>query len=194
MAVYLRPMDSDLRRSLLRIGLGMVAVVLLLALLGSVWRTEIAAFGRRVVDVLGYPGIFAGIQATDMLTLPIPPLAYIAVAVAASLDPLAIVGLSGAASVLAGLGAFGLGRILVRFPRAERLVAPLRRRGPDFERKMGASAMLAIAATPLPYSIVCTLAGMTHLSFRQFWPATLFRVPRMAMYWGIVWVGWTSSS
>jgi membrane protein YqaA with SNARE-associated domain len=161
-----------------------------LVLLGITFRAELEAAGAWIVDLLGYPGIGIGIMASDMLTLPIPPDVYLALAVAAGLDPWLVILWGSAGSILGGIGAYFLGRLLGRTAFAQRLVEPFRERGTNFINRMGVTAVIVAALTPIPFSIVCTLSGMLGMEAYRFLPATLFRIPRIAGYFLLIKLGW----
>jgi len=182
--------DAELRDSLKKMAIGTAVFFAALIALGITFRVQLEAAGTWIVDWLGYPGIGLGIMASDMLTLPIPPDAYLAAAVVAGLDPLTTIIWGSAGSILGGIGAYYLGRLLGRTAFAQRLVEPFRERGTHFINRLGVTAVIIAALTPIPFSIVCTLAGMLGMESRRLIPATLFRIPRIAGYFLLIQFGW----
>ena len=180
--VNLFTMDAELRLALKKLAIGVIVILGALVVLGLFFREYIDVLGQRAVDLMGYPGIFLGIAAADMFTLPIPPDAYLFAAVTANLPIWKVIVIGSIASILGGIGAYWIGHLLKDTRFVQRLTKPFRERGEAFINRAGSIAVIVAAVTPIPFSIICMLAGSTAMRLRLFLPATLFRIPRIAGY------------
>jgi len=184
-------MDPLLKSSLKKMAWATLILFAALIGLGMLFASELKSLGGLLVDTFGYPGIGVGILLSDMLTLPIPPDAYLAIAVTADLDPTQVIIWGSAGSILGGTGAYFLGRLLGQTRLVARLVKPFHDKGIAFINRLGVTAVVIAALTPIPFSIICTLAGMVRMRFSHFWPATLFRIPRIGGYYLLIDLGWS---
>ena len=185
-------MDAELRDSLKKMLVATVIVVTLFAVAGWLLKGQLTGIGQWIYAKTGFTGIFLGIFLADMFTLPLPPDLYLAVAVTANLNPFDVILVGSLASMLGGLGAYLLGRLLGRTRFAQRLVAPFRERGERFVDRLGVTAVIVAALTPIPFSVICVLAGMMGMSLWHFVPATFFRIPRIAGYFYLFKLGWAA--
>jgi len=183
--------DPELKSSLKTMAWGTVAFMLIFIAIGFALRDELTLVGKTIAGGLGYPGIGLGIMLSDMFTLPIPPDAYLAIAATAGMDTGLVIFWGSLGSILGGIGAYWLGRLLGKTPFAKRLMEPFRERGEKFIDRAGVMAVVIAALTPIPFSIVCMLAGMGGMHFMtHFLPATVFRIPRIAGYFLLIKWGW----
>ena len=154
------------------------------------FRSQFEELGATLAESLGYPGIGLGIMMSDMFTLPIPPDVYLALAVTGGMDPWQVILWGSLGSIAGGIGAYFIGAWLGKTSFAERLVAPFKERGTRFIDRLGVVAVIVAALTPIPFSIICMLAGMMGMHLKVFLPATLFRIPRIAGYFLLIKWGW----
>lgn len=183
-------MDPELRDSLKKMAWATAIFFAVFIPLAILFKDPLEIAGNRIVATLGYTGIGLGILASDMFTLPIPPDLYLAVAAVADMDDGLVILFGSVGSIIGGIGAFLLGRLLGRTAVVQRLVEPFRERGTRFIDRLGVRAVIIAALTPIPFSIVCTLAGMMGMHFSRFLPATIFRIPRIALYYYAIKLGW----
>jgi membrane protein YqaA with SNARE-associated domain len=184
-------MDPQLKKSLVKMGWATLALLLVVIALGALFREQLQHMSETLVAVFGYPGIGIGIFCADAFTLPIPPDFYLMLAVAAQMDPLWVTIVGSIGSILGGITAFALGRLLTKASFVQRLVAPFQVQGEAFINRFGVMAVILAALTPIPFSMVCILAGMMGMAWRLFLPATLFRIPRIAGYYFLIHIGWS---
>ncbi len=57
-------------------------------------------------------------------------------------------------------------------------------------RKLGVVAVVVAALTPVPFSLVCYLAGSLRMPLGIFFLAILARIPRMAIFYYIIAAAW----
>ena len=187
-------MDPQIKKSLIKMGWATLLLFLLVIVVGVLFRAELEQISKTLVDVLGYPGIAIGIFCADAFTLPIPPDFYLALAISAKLNHTIVIVVGSIGSILGGITAFSLGRWLGDTAFVQRLISPLKEQGELFVNRYGVGAVILAALTPIPFSIVCVLAGMMGMAWRLFLPATLFRIPRIAGYYLLIHIGWTAAT
>lgn len=187
-------MDPLLKDSLYKMAWATAGFMLVFMALAWLFHSQIEVAGNALVGAVGAWGIGIGIFMSDAFTLPIPPDVYLAAAITAGLDPTTTIIAGSIGSILGGMVAYGIGRVLGDTPFATRLVAPFRERGESFIDRLGVTAVVIAALTPIPFSIVCILAGMMRMQFARFAPATLFRIPRIAGYFFLIDLGWTAAT
>jgi len=183
-------MDPDLKRSLKKMGVLTLVLMVGIITLGLLFASELQAFSHVVVETLGYTGIGVGIFIADALTFPVPPDFYLAVAVTAGLDPVKVIIVGSICSIMGGISGFAIGRWLGTVSFTQKLVEPFREEGTRLINKLGVTAVIVAALTPIPFSITCVLAGMMGMTWKVFLPATLFRIPRIAGYYLLIQLGW----
>ncbi|MBN2090241.1 VTT domain-containing protein [candidate division KSB1 bacterium] len=57
-------------------------------------------------------------------------------------------------------------------------------------QKYGIGAVILGALTPVPFSVVCWLAGLFKMNYFKFALATFFRIPRLILYYYLIAVVW----
>lgn len=188
------PPDESGRRLLLRT-LG--SVVLLFALVGVgafLFKEPIQAAGLWFVEKFGLLGIAIGVLASDGFGVPVPPDTYLVAAVTGGADPVPVLAVVCAASVLGGNIAYVLGQKIGRWRWVQRLMARYKERGERLFRRWGVSAVTIAAWTPVPFMVVSWFAGVFDMPYKRFFLATLHRIPRHIAYYLIIVGGWWAGS
>ncbi len=125
-----------------------------------VWATQ-------AVESYGYAGIFL-ISYTESIVQPVPPDPFIAGGTALGLDPLIAALIATVASVLGGLTAHTLGMKLGE-PVVRRIVGEKHFvKGEVLFNRFGVAAVLVAAVTPVPFKVVCWLAGIFEMRRTPF--------------------------
>jgi len=137
---------------------------------------------REVVEAYGYVGIFL-ISFSESIIQPIPPDPFIAGATALGLNPLLAALVATLGSVLGGLTAHTLGLFLGE-PVAKKLFGEKNfLKGEAFVNRYGVFAVLLGAFTPVPYKVVCWLAGTFEMPRTSFLLASVVgRFPRFMIF------------
>ena len=139
-------------------------------------------WARGVVESYGYLGIFL-ISFSESVIQPIPPDPFIAGGSALGLNPLTAALVATVGSVLGGLTAHTLGLILGE-PVAKKLLGEKNYlKGEIFMNRYGVLAVLLGALTPVPYKVICWLAGIFEMPRGTFLVASLLgRFPRFLIF------------
>jgi membrane protein YqaA with SNARE-associated domain len=57
--------------------------------------------------------------------------------------------------------------------------------------RFGTWALVIGSLTPVPYSFLCYLSGLNRLPYKKFLVLCALRVPKVALYYGLVVLGWS---
>ena len=172
---------------------GFVVMVGVVGALGYYLREPISHLAVLSIDTLGLIGVFVGVFASDSLGFPVPPSTYLFAAVAAESPMLAILIVASAASILGASIAYKAGPVIGRLPILRGFLERFRIRGESLFKRWGIWTVGIAALTPLPFPVVCWLAGIYRMPFGRFFTATLVRAPRFAAYYGAFSFGWASA-
>ena len=133
----------------------------------------------------------AGIALSDALPGILFPDAFLVFAVAGNLPDIPVIIICGAGSLLGGSVSYFIGFYII----------PRLKWGQDFlykhEKKLiplleryGIWAVVMAAITPLPYSWMSILVGTLRMPYQRFLLASFTRVPRFAVYFYLIKLGW----
>lgn len=187
--------DDKLMRRLLWQSLGIMIVMFATAALLGYWlRDPITEMATSFVQALGPLGIFLGVLASDAFSFPIPASTYLFAGVAADAAVVPVLIATSLASLIGGALAYVVGPLVARVPFLDRRLELFRPRGEALFKRWGAWAVGIAAVTPMPFSVVCWLAGIYRMPFKRFFTATLVRVPRVCVYYALFAFGWASAA
>lgn len=174
----------------LRFVAGLVAILVVVAVLGHAARDRCAAAARVFVDHYGYAGMALGTLLADAIHFPIPPQFYMLLSVASGASALHTLAAIAAASLTAGVLGYRLaslvGRIEWVVSRTERTRRVLQR---AIER-YGAWAAVYSSLLPVPYSLLCYLAGLSRAPNAFFALLCVCRVPKLVAFYWLIRLGW----
>jgi len=139
-------------------------------------------FAKNLVDSYGYLGIFL-ISYTESIVQPVPPDPFIAGGTALGLSPLLSALIATLGSVLGGLTAHTLG-LMFGEPLAKKLLGERNfLKGEAFMNRYGVFAVLLGALTPIPFKVICWLAGIFEMPRVPFLIAAFIgRLPRFLIF------------
>lgn len=174
-------MNANVRKGLwFLVGFLVVAV-----LVGVFFKAQIARLSEHLVATVGPAGLGVAVGLNDLIISPVPPdlLLLVLSKGSAPREMFGLVAMLGACSALGGTVAWFLSR---RFGRpewlGERFSTTLDEHH-DLVRRYGAWAVGIAALTPVPFSLVCWVAGFVNLEFSRFAPMALLRIPRFLFYY-----------
>ena len=87
------------------------------------------------------------------------------------------------ASILAGQLGYLAGKSLSLWKFLHKFTHRFKTRGEELFLNFGFWAVVLGSLTPLPFSATCWMAGHYKLEYGKFFLATLFRIPRMVIYY-----------
>lgn len=182
-----------LRRNL-RILVVAVVIILGLAMLAK-WllgeQLDLAI--HYLTDRFGYAGPTVAVWIIDTFTLPISPDFILAVIAhpGSRLDPVLALSLISVASMVAGMCAYSLARLLAQVEWVQRRLARSSTRGHALFSRYGVWAVVIAGLTPIPFSIVCWLAGLYRMRPLPLALATVSRIPRMVAWFFLLRAGFS---
>ncbi len=186
-------MDAEVKSALTKlivvVGVTFVAIVAL----GFAFREQLVG-GDWLFDRFGYLGIGIGIFAADMFTAPMPPDGFLLLAVTARANPVAVIAVASVFSILGGLGAYWIGTLLARTAKLKQVLEKAEDSGLRLIRRLGVVAVVIAAFTPVPFSLICYLAGSIHMPLKHFCAAILVRIPRMAFFYYLIAAAWETGA
>lgn len=191
------PLDGATRRYLLRnliyLGVAIVLLVSLAALSQHLFGAEVAAVSHRLTHKGGYPGVGLAIWLIDTFTVPMSPDVVLAVVAhsSSSLNHALALTTICVASILGGNSGFYLAHWLSARPWLRRRLEKSFDKGHALFARFGVWAVVIAGLTPVPFSIVCWLAGVYNMSPGKLFLATLSRIPRFVGWYYLIRLGFS---
>jgi membrane protein YqaA with SNARE-associated domain len=180
----------SIARLLVRVTLGLVALLLGIALLAHTFRAELETVGHGFVDRFGVSGMVLGTLIADGFHFPVPPQFYMLMGVTSGVATLTTLAAVNLGSFLGGWLAYFMAKHLSHFkPLARRLERPRALAQGVFAR-YGDWALVVASFLPITYAALCYLSGLSRLPKRGFAVIALIRVPRLVAYYYLVRLGW----
>lgn len=149
-----------------------------------IFRKHLHLFDRLVSETMGLGGVALFVFVVD--TLIVPATADIIFPFAAHWNPALFVSVVGAASVLAGMTGYWIGRLLGKTNILKKLTGKFSEDGKRMIERYGALGVVIGALTPIPYSTTVWLAGVLKVPYWKVCLACLCRLIRMALYYLMV--------
>ncbi len=135
-------------------------------------------WAEEVVADYGYLGIFI-VSFTESIIQPVPPDPFITGGTAFGLVPLKAALIATAGSVLGGLVGYFLGRFLGEPVLKKFISEKSYEKGEILFRKYGIWAVILAAVTPIPFKVICWMAGIFEMPVLGFLLAAFIgRLPR----------------
>lgn len=140
-----------------------------------------ARLQNLLVENFGYESIFMFVYLVDTFIVPFSVDLIFPLLV--NLPYYIIVPLIGIASTLGGITGYYLGYLCSKIPFIRRLTRAINAEWGAYLDKYGIVFIILSALTPIPYSTISWLAGALKYNKRKAFPAFLFRIVRMAVYY-----------
>lgn len=184
---------GEIVRLVLRFVLGLVVMCVLAGVVGYLARKPAESLALGFVSRFGVWGMALGTLLADGLHFPVPPQFYMLLAVASKTPTLHAFPAIAAASLVAG----GVGYQLARWASQLSWLASKTERyrhalAQSFERK-GYRVALVASLLPIPYSVLCYLAGLNRMPAAFLALLGAYRLPKLLGFYGLVYFGWTLS-
>jgi membrane protein YqaA with SNARE-associated domain len=187
----LEPDRAEIVGLVVRFVAALVIVSVAVALLGYFVREPAAALARGFVGRFGIWGMMLGTLMADGLHFPVPPQFYMLLAVASNTPAYLAFPAIALASILSGCLGYQLASWASRLgwlaKRTERYRAMLLQ---AYQRRGYRTALVA-SLLPIPYSVLCYLAGLNRLPAPFLVLVGLCRVPKLLGFYGLVYMGWS---
>jgi membrane protein YqaA with SNARE-associated domain len=175
----------------------LLAVFILLGFVSALahfLKPELEALGRGFLENFGAFGLSLGTFLADGLHFPIPPQFYMLASISAGWSVALSLAAITAGSLVGGVVSHLIGRhLLCRLRFLRRIVDRSRQRFDWLFARYGVWAVAVGSISPVPFSLLCNLSGLYKIPFRHFLVLSLFRIPRVMMFYFLIRVGWSSA-
>ena len=184
---------GEVARLATRFVLGLLVMCLLAGVVGYLARKPAEALALGFVSRFGVWGMALGTLLADSLHFPVPPQFYMLLAVASKTPTLQAFPAIAVASLVSG----GVGYQLAKWAsRLDWLAGKTERYrhvlAAAFERR-GYRVALVASLLPIPYSVLCYLAGLNRMPAAFLALLGAYRVPKLLGFYALVYFGWTLS-
>ncbi|MBX3191678.1 MAG: hypothetical protein KF819_32095 [Labilithrix sp.] len=191
--------EVDARRAalisaVLQLVAGLVAFVVVVAVVSWVFREELTSLGTAFIDRLGAFGMAAGAFLADAVHFPIPPQFYLFAGVAGGYGDLAVLASVASGSILGGIAAFFLARRACGLPFFARRALAARQLVQGLFARYGYWGLALAALLPISYWALCTMAGLLRLPPRASGVLGLMRIPRLLVSYGLIMLAWRATA
>lgn len=170
--------------ALVRGALMLILIAAIYSTLYFFFQEPIDAAGRWLSTKLGYYGVFLFVYFVD--TFIVPATADLVFIFTLEWNPVILLTVISAASVLGGTTGFLIGRRLNHFRWVQGATRYYRERGDRLIRKFGVWGVALAAFTPLPYSTISWIAGMLDIPLNKYILVSLLRAPRFVIYYAAI--------
>jgi len=184
--------DKELRdyiqRNLVLGGVGLVALVGLLAMVGKFFEPQLLAVTTWTYQTLGFVGLASILVVTDSVISPIPPDMLLVVIAKSDLAHswwIAVPAL-GVLSSVAGVAGWAMSWKIGNTRLPQLLFGRYQKYNAALVDRYGTLAVALGALTPIPFSVTCWTAGMFQLPFGRMVWVTLLRLPRFVGYYLLI--------
>ena len=178
----------------MKLVLGIVALVALVTLLGTYFREELEGLGSAFVERFGYVGLSLGTYAADGLHFPVPPQFYMLASITGGMSTVGTLVAISIGSLAGGMTAYAIARKAANLEILKKLLARTKKKVDWLFTRYGYWAVAIGSLTPIPYSFLCYVAGGYRMPLRIFVVLSLFRIPKIALYFYLLELGWTSAA
>jgi membrane protein YqaA with SNARE-associated domain len=169
----------------------LLVIVLVVGTLAHWARPQCEGLARGFVGRFGYWGMALGTLLADAFHFPIPPQFYMLLSIASGASVSVSMAAIVSASVLAGGVGYHTARLVSKSEWIATRTAGSRRMLERAVLRFGARAALLASVLPIPYSVLCYLAGLNRMPQRFLLLLCLCRIPKLFVFYWLVHWGWS---
>jgi|SRR4051812_33727296 membrane protein YqaA with SNARE-associated domain len=185
------PPDVDVAALLLRFLAALAIVLFAAGVLAHFAQPRAEAAARAFVDRFGVLGMALGTLLADGLHFPVPPQFYMLLAIASHSPVAESFAAIATASIVAGGVGYAVSERLARLRWVSEKTARLRRLLIWSFERYGYRAALLVSLLPVPYSVLCYLAGLNRMPLGFLGVLGLCRIPKLALFYYLIHLGWS---
>jgi membrane protein YqaA with SNARE-associated domain len=171
---------------------GLAALLALMVVLAHTFRAPLERLARAFAESFGYAGLALGTFVADGFHFPIPPQFYMLLAVSSEMSQPLAFGAITIASLAGGFAGYSFAGRLAGIRIVARRLARSRELAQRAFSRFGVRGTIVAGLLPVPYSVLCYLAGLQGLPANLFLLFTLLRIPRLLVYYYLVRLGWSA--
>lgn len=158
-----------------------IAIIVVVALLLNTFIIKISDIPGFLIKNFSMPVVLTFFLFSESFMGMIPPDIFI-LWVSEMDNFYLMVGLLGVLSYIGGINAFFIGRLIRRIPKVKDKTEKLYADHISKIKKWGGVFIVIAAVFPIPFAIVCSLAGMIKYPFARLSLLGLFRIARFYLY------------
>lgn len=181
-------------RALLKMGgkflLGTAILFAVILLVGRYVRAPMEAMGHSFLARFGEAGMALGTFLADAVHFPVPAQFYMVAAISGGASTAAALVAICIGSLFGGQVAFLLFQQAARFPRLRARLARSRALVDTLLGKYGYWGIALSSVLPIPFSVMCSLAGVYRLPYKVVATLSVFRVPVLIGFYLLLKAGW----
>ena len=175
--------------------LALVVLIGFVSALSRLFKPELEALGQGFLERFGALGLSLGTFLADAFHFPIPPQFYMLASITGGWSPLESLAAIAAGSMVGGVVSHLIGRhVLWRVAFLRRIVDRSRARIDWLFARYGYWAVAVGSISPVPFSLLCNLSGLYRVPFRIFLVLSLFRIPRLLIFYALIHLGWSHAN
>lgn len=183
--------SDDVGPLLRRFALVLVVMLLVVAAAAHFLRPIAEPLARDFVERFGITGMALGTLLADGLHFPVPPQFYMLLAIASQTPLSQGFTAIAAGSVVAGGVGYAISERLSRLRWLARRTQRLRRLLEGSFQRRGYAAAFLLTLLPIPFSVLCYLAGLNRLPLKFLGLLALLRIPKLAVFYLLLHLGWS---
>ncbi len=183
---------DEIVRLLVRLGAALIVLLGIVATFSHFFRQELEGLGQTFVLRFGYVGMMLGTFLSDGFHLPIPPQLYMLLAISSRSPFLLSFAAITAGSLLGSVFAYRLAHAVAHVSWFSHRLERPRRLAERALLRLGDKGALFASLLPVPYGTLLYLTGLSRLPTRFFVLLCLWRIPRLAAYYALIYFGWSS--
>lgn len=180
---------QDVWKVAIQLFVGIVGFCVVVFLASRHFRPELEWLSQLMIAKLGVAALFFGPFLADAFSVPMPPQLYLLAAITTHKPAWLTIALVSAGSVVGGNLGRWLGSRLGDRPVLRRLLGKTRGRVDGVFGRYGYWAVAVGSLMPLPYSILCYLAGVYRMPMGLFAVMSLLRIPRLVFFYYVLRAG-----
>lgn len=165
-------------------------LIMLIYLTKKYIAPEFKAAGSYFFYQFGLNGLFFITYLVDTFIVPASPDVFLALLVADGHHQYIGLALICIASILGGLSGYWIGYYLKYLSFVQYFTHKYQATGEILFQKYGIGAVILGTLTPVPFSVICWLAGLFKMNYFKFALATFFRIPRLILYYSLIITVW----
>lgn len=175
---------------IVRFFVGLVLVSVVIAGIGYLAREPAETLARAFVARLGLAGLSLGTLLADGLHFPVPPQFYMLLGIAAGIPGLHNFATIAGSSLVAGCLGYGVAFMVSRLAIISRVTQRNREILARVFARYGYRGALVASLLPIPYSVLCWVAGLNGMPRRFVALLSLCRIPKLLAFYWLIQRGW----
>ncbi|MEE2751503.1 MAG: VTT domain-containing protein [Myxococcota bacterium] len=165
---------------------GLVGFLVVVVALTKTLREPLELAGAYMVQELGVVGLCSSVLFVDAIPTPLSFVPLMLLAAQGGMPLSLVYWTCAAASICAGMVGYFIGRVIGMPEWLDRFITRRHPGGKDWLKRYGAVGVVIVGILPLPFAIGTWTAGAMKVPAHQVALACLIRIPKTAIYFGLI--------